>query len=178
MMYSIIYSVDIAGNEDSITRYRPTPRNLWDQTEGDRDYEYSDLSGVWATGKHRKWGAILDQKQFDKFVSDAGLCAEDCETGGSLGSPGCGFGFVNAIAFNANYDYVRRCAYVAPCGTLAEQIAFVDTECGQAEKVPEILRKLSKRKRISQSVRNSKPVVKAGEVLWQLIRRFIINKYR
>ncbi len=63
MLFSVIYSADCPRNE-SIARFRPPcARRLWDQTEGDHQYEYSYLEGEWDRGKHRKWCAMLDKYQ-------------------------------------------------------------------------------------------------------------------
>lgn len=86
---------------------------LWQQTEGDdsRDYEY--LGGEWEKHKHRKWCAILNAKQFREFVDQCGLQAEACETMGSLGAPGFGFGWAPAISFRSGNGELCD-AYVTP----------------------------------------------------------------
>ena len=53
MKFSVIYSVDCPEFED-INRYSPPDLDLWDQTEGDKQYDYSYLEGRWESGSHRK----------------------------------------------------------------------------------------------------------------------------
>jgi hypothetical protein len=72
MQFSVIYSVDVP-QDVSITEYAPpSVRRLWTRTEGDQQYEYSYLEGRWEKGKHRKWVALLNRKQFDDFYLEAG----------------------------------------------------------------------------------------------------------
>jgi hypothetical protein len=88
----------------------------WHRTEGDNQYDYGYLEGCWAKGKHRKFCAMLTRKQFDRFVSQMSLRAENCETMGSIGAPGCGFGCAPAISFNGSdslEDAILN-AYVTP----------------------------------------------------------------
>jgi len=115
MLFSVIYSADCPRCE-SIAQFRPPHvRRLWDQTEGDDQYEYDYLEGDWEKGKHRKWCALLTKDQFTEFVETIGLVAEDVRTMGSIGAPGCGFGCAPAISFNDSGD-VRAIlnAYVTP----------------------------------------------------------------
>ena len=64
MLFSVIYSADCPRNE-SIARFRPPcARRLWDQTEGDHQYEYSYLEGEWDRGKHRKSVRDVGQVSF------------------------------------------------------------------------------------------------------------------
>ena len=113
MLFSVIYSVDIPKPE-SITRYLPSQRHLFDQTEGDEQYDYGYLEGMWAKGKHRKLCSLLTRKQFDRFIRDTRLVAETTETMGSIGAPGCGFGPVPAISFQGYDEYAIQNAYVTP----------------------------------------------------------------
>ena len=115
MLFSVIYSADCPRTE-SIARFRPPrARRIWDQTEGDRQYEYSYLEGEWERGKHRKWCAVLDKGQFAEFVQATGLVADSTETLGSLGAPGFGIGWAPAIAFNDDSnDRAILSAYVTP----------------------------------------------------------------
>ncbi|MFA4971503.1 MAG: hypothetical protein WC683_02740 [bacterium] len=112
MKFSVIYSFDIARGA-SVSEYRPPCIRQWQCTEGDESADYSE---VFPHGKHRKYCAILTRKQFDKFVEQCGLDADTCETMGSLGAPGCGFGLAPAISFNGrpedNWAIVN--AYVTP----------------------------------------------------------------
>lgn len=89
MLFSVIYDFDIP-REESVKPYLPSQRHLFQQTEGDEQYDYSYLGGRWCKGKHRKLRALLNKKQFEQFLSDCGLIAEHCETLGSIGVPGFG----------------------------------------------------------------------------------------
>lgn len=114
MLFSVIFSADVPSNV-SIKEYAPpNVRRLWTLTEGDEQYEYSYLEGRWEKGRHRKWTAILNRKQFDNFVSKLGLVAEDVQTMGSLGAPGFGFGWSPAVSFNGDDEDAILNAYVTP----------------------------------------------------------------
>jgi hypothetical protein len=114
MLFSIIYSVDVP-RDASVRPYAPPQsRGAWDLTEGDSEYEYGYLGGRWKKGKHRKWCAVLNRKQFDAFVSHCGLVAEDVETLGSLGAPGFGVGWAPAISFHSDDEDAMQSAYVTP----------------------------------------------------------------
>ena len=113
MKFSVIYSVDVCEDVD-VADFAPPDLDLWNQTEGDDQYEYGYLEGCWENGSHRKWCAMLDREQFDAFVEHCGLFAEDCETMGSIGAPGFGFGWAPAISFNADHEDCIANAYVTP----------------------------------------------------------------
>lgn len=116
-VYSVIYSVDVPADE-SIVPYAPPNRfRFWKQTEGNEEYAYGYLEGVWSKGKHRKWCATLTQRQFDAFVRKLDLRAEDVETMGSLGAPGFGVSLAPAISFDVPCEYTNVIgnAYVTPC---------------------------------------------------------------
>lgn len=105
MLFSVIYSVDTTRDE-RIGRYLPTQRHLFTQTEGNDQYDYEyladgDNESPWHKGKHRKLCALLTKKQFERFLEDTRLCAEDCETMGSIGAFGFGLGWSPAIHFYA-----------------------------------------------------------------------------
>lgn len=122
MLFSVIYSADCPHTE-SIARFRPPhARRLWDLTEGDSQYEYGYGEGDWEKGKHRKWCAVLDKDQFNEFVESVGLVAENVQTMGSIGAPGCGFGCAPAISFTDGGD-VRAylSAYVTPIPEVKKQ---------------------------------------------------------
>ncbi len=122
MQYSIIYSVDVptcCEDPVRISDYLPKNRKPWTTTEDDSNYEYDYLEGDWLTGKHRKLCGILNQKQFDKFIDEMCLLAENVETMGSIGAPGFGFGHVPAISFMGDTDHgygasAIQSAYVTP----------------------------------------------------------------
>jgi hypothetical protein len=114
MLFSIIYSVDVPRNERVSRFFPPHVRKLWDKTEGDEQYEFSYLEGDWKKGRHRKWCAILNKKQFEEFLDHCGLVAEDVQTIGSLGSPGFGFGWSPAISFRSDDSDAIQSAYVTP----------------------------------------------------------------
>ncbi len=112
MLFSVIYSIDTCGDV-SVKSFNPPRSRAWELTESGKS-EYDYLEGAWAKGKHRKWCALLTKAQFNEFVSKCGLIAEDVETMGSLGAPGCGFGFSSAISFNAEHYEAICNAYVTP----------------------------------------------------------------
>lgn len=115
MRYSVIYSVDVPADCDPLDYAPPHVNKLWDQTEGDSQYELSYLEGRWKTGRHRKWcAAMLSQKQFDEFVEHCGLVADPTETLGSIGAPGFGFGWSPAISFSNDSPDALQNAYVTP----------------------------------------------------------------
>lgn len=119
MLFSVIYSVDVLNSNESIQDYMPSQRYLFDTTEGDDCYQYSylaDESGdeSYRKGKHRKLCAILNRKQFERFLSDTGLHADDVETLGSIGAPGFGCGWAPAISFTADEYSAVVNAYVTP----------------------------------------------------------------
>lgn len=120
MQFSVIYSFDVT-RDRSVEPYNPPKRQrrkLWDLTEGDEQYDYDDLGERYEKGKHRKWCALLTRKEFDEFIAHTYLIPEACETMGSLGAPGCGFGLSPAISFNGERDAygepVYQNAYVTP----------------------------------------------------------------
>ena len=113
MKFSIIYSVDVPADEE-VMDWAPPNLDLWDQTEGDDQYEYRYLEGAWEHGSHRKWCAVLDREQFDEFIEQCGLVAEDVETMGSLGAPGFGIGWAPAISFTSEDPSAIQSAYVTP----------------------------------------------------------------
>ncbi|HZZ79986.1 MAG TPA: hypothetical protein VFE62_15815 [Gemmataceae bacterium] len=114
MLFSVIYSVDVCADDDVLTYAPPQVEDIWDQTEDDEQFEYAYLEGRWEGGHHRKWCAILTREQFDKFIDRCGLAAEDVQTMGSLGAPGCGFGWAPAISFTSSDPDAIQTAYVTP----------------------------------------------------------------
>jgi hypothetical protein len=114
MLFSVIYSADCPASVDVLGYAPPQVEQLWDETEGDDNYEYSYLEGRWEDGHHRKWVAVLDREQFDEFTRRLGLHAEDVETLGSFGSPGCGIGWAPAMSFTADEPDAILSAYVTP----------------------------------------------------------------
>ena len=114
MQFSVIYSVDVPEEIDPMDFAPPQVETLWTKTEGDSEYEYSYLEDGWTNGMHRKWCAVLTREQFNEFVDQCDLHAEDCETMGSIGAPGFGFGWAPAISFNGNHEDAICNAYVTP----------------------------------------------------------------
>lgn len=114
MLFSIIYSVDVPEGVDLADYFPPQVEELWDETEGDEQYEYGYLEGSWESGRHRKWCGLLNRKQFDEFTDRCGLHAESTETMGSLGAPAFGWGWAPAIAFTSNDEDAIQSAYVTP----------------------------------------------------------------
>jgi hypothetical protein len=114
MQFSVIYSVDCPADENVLDYAPPHVEELWDETEGDEQYELNYLEGCWESGHHRKWCAILDREQFDEFVDHCGLTADSTETMGSLGAPGFGYGWSPAISFDSDNSDALQNAYVTP----------------------------------------------------------------
>ena len=112
MLFSVIYSVDVPGDEDVMDHAPPHVDELWDETENG-ETEYSYLEGDWENGTHKKWCAILTREQFDAFIDKCSMVAESTETMGSLGAPGCGY-WAPAISFNSNDPDCIANAYVTP----------------------------------------------------------------
>ncbi len=84
--------------------------------EDDDQADYDEVFGP--KSKHRKLMSkdLLTQTQFDKFIYDVGLTAEDVETMGSITGGAWGLGWhVPAVSFrdSAGYDYIAS-AYVTP----------------------------------------------------------------
>lgn len=116
MLFSVIYSVD-CDEEESIAQFAPPHvrsrikgERVWEMTERSDAPDDAEIEGM---SKHRKWCAILTLAQFREFVEHCGLEAEDVETMGSLGAPGCGMGCSPAISFNGSGDAYQN-AYVTP----------------------------------------------------------------
>lgn len=130
MQFSIIYSVDAPEGQDIDLFAPPRVDDLWDETEDDEQYEYSYLEGNWENGSHRKWCAILNREQFDEFIDQCGLVAEDVETMGSLGAPGFGFGWAPAISFNGDDPDAIQNAYVTPIPKV-ERESFDERDWGR-----------------------------------------------
>src|SRR4029077_10041230 len=126
MEFSIIYTADCP-RAVSVAPYRPpsNQKRLWQLTEGDNQYEYAHLGGCWAKGKDRKWCAVLSQQQFQDFVDHTNLHAQDVRTMGSLGAPGCGFGWAPAFCFRGDDDDAMLDAYVTPLASAAEMARFL-----------------------------------------------------
>ena len=113
MKFSVIYEAEVPMTY-SVSYIRPPKPHQWRLTE-QTDGEPSDWCGELFDGmcKHRKWCAVLDKADFLEFVRQCDVWPEACETMGSLGAPGFGFGWAPAIAFNTD-DEVIRSAYVTP----------------------------------------------------------------
>jgi hypothetical protein len=114
VQFSVIYSVDVPQVVSVRDFAPPQVSRLWTLTEDDGQYEYDYLEGRWEKGKHRKWVAVLNRKQFDAFVSKLGLYAQSTQTLGSLGAPGFGIGWSPAISFTTDDDNAIVSAYVSP----------------------------------------------------------------
>lgn len=152
MIFSVIYSLDVPGDE-RIGRFKPPNnqlrRKLWQCTEDDSCYDYSHLGGRWEKGKHRKYCAVLTRKEFDQFVEECELIAQKHETMGSLGAPGFGIGWAPAISFDSNIDDAIANAYVTPIPTIHTREQF---EAG--------------------------PSKSFDEDDWERVRKAVINHYR
>lgn len=138
MHFSVIYSVDCTKAE-SIRQWHPESR-LFQQTEGDEQRQYDYLGGEWVNHKHRKWGALLTRKQFDKFVAKTDLTASSTETMGSLGAPGFGMGWAPAICFESEDQSAIQNAYVTPIPEVPQRAKWPD-EAAHEERSWQRLRK-------------------------------------
>jgi hypothetical protein len=143
MQFSIIYSIDCP-RDVTIAQFNP-PQNQkrrWQLTEDDGQYEYGYLEGRWNKGQHRKWCGILNRDQFDEFIGHTGLFAEDVQTLGSIGAPGCGFGLVPAFSFRSDEPDAIQNAYVTPLASgseIAEFLAAVNDEYETDLPIPGVL---------------------------------------
>lgn len=112
MNFYIIYSFDILRSE-SVNAYKPPFIKQWTLTEDDDLYEYDYLGKEYENGKHRKYTAILNKKQFKQFIDDQCLYMDDVETMGSLTE----YGHLPAFSFRNDDDemcIVNQSAYVTP----------------------------------------------------------------
>jgi hypothetical protein len=121
MLFSVIYSADCPSDMDILDYAPPELAELWDETESDESFDYGYLEGRWEGGHHRKWCAVLNREQFDKFVSALGLYAESTETMGSLGAPGFGMGWSPALSFTSEDQDAILSAYVTPVPETAKE---------------------------------------------------------
>jgi hypothetical protein len=115
MLFSVIYEFDCP-MDYRVGRFMPSQRKLFDTTECE-DGEPSDWCAEVFGGKvkHRKLCAVLTRKQFDRFIRDTNLHAEEVQTMGSLGAPGCGYGCSPAVSFSTDeWDEAIQSAYVTP----------------------------------------------------------------
>lgn len=121
MLFSVIYSASTPEGVDVMDYAPPQVSDLWDETEDDDQYEYGYLEGCWEHGHHRKWCALLTREQFEEFIEQCGLFAEDVQTLGSLGAPGFGFGWAPAISFRSDDPDCIASAYVTPIPEVEKQ---------------------------------------------------------
>ena len=114
MQFSVVYSVDVPSEIDLDGFAPPNVAELWDETQGDDQYEYSYLEGRWEEGHHRQWCALLTREQFSEFVEHCGLKAENVRTLGSIGALGCGLGSAPAVSFTGDDEDAIQSVYVTP----------------------------------------------------------------
>lgn len=114
MRFSVIYSIDVPCDVEILDFAPPEVESIWEETEGDDQFEYGYLEGDWEGGHHRKWAALLNREQFDEFIERCGLRAENTETMGSIGAPGFGYGWAPAISFTSYDSEAIQSAYVTP----------------------------------------------------------------
>jgi len=116
MRYGVIYSFDTE-RTNKVKRFYPRNMKLFEVTEGDSQGDYDEIFGP--KSKHRKLVSknLLSQVQFDRFIDDVGLRAQNVETMGSIIGFAWGLGAwtVPAISFDDNdgQDYIAN-AYVTP----------------------------------------------------------------
>jgi hypothetical protein len=108
LSFYVIYSFDCMKTE-SVKQFQPPFIKRWDCTEGDDQFDYDYLKGDWIGGKHRKYCAQLNKKQFEQFIDHCCLTMEDVNTMGSLTE----FGLLPAHSFNlSDSDHSYECAMV------------------------------------------------------------------
>jgi hypothetical protein len=109
--FYVIYSVDTHGDGNAGWGLpRKEILGKLNQTEDDEEYDYSYLGGRWETGFHRKYCGVLKREDFETFLNDTCLSAEDSETMGSLTE----MGWMPAISFSADDDDSIISCYVTP----------------------------------------------------------------
>jgi hypothetical protein len=164
MQYSIIYSFDTP-RDVPVHCFQPPKHRTWQLTEDDSQYEYGYLEGEWTKGKHRKYCKILNQEQFEDFLTHCDLRAERCHTMGSIGFPNLGWS--PAVAFNSDSPEAILSAYVTPVGTRLEIIDFLrDNE----KDVPQCLLDSPEQKYLFKGiVEDESPHVwdKLEEIMWE-----------
>lgn len=106
MRFYVIYSVDVPQGE-SLSPWTPRGK-AWKQTESGKT-EY-DLGTKWEKGRHRKYVAYLSRQQFELFLDQIGLHAENVETMGSITE----FGHLPAISFTSVDEEAIVNAHVTP----------------------------------------------------------------
>ena len=113
MKFSVIYEFE-CGMDDSVSRYTFKTRSfdLTERYDGEPSEWCSDLWN--GKCKHRKYAGILNRNQFDEFVRQTEVWADDVETLGSIGAPGFGYGVAPAISFSNNDPDVIQSAYITP----------------------------------------------------------------
>ena len=102
--YSVIYSMELF--EEELEYHKPDNPELWVNTE---DHESEEIDNA----QHYKYIAILNPEQFEEFIQNTRLYAEDVETMGSIGAPGYGIHWAPAISFVSTRDAFLS-AYVTP----------------------------------------------------------------
>lgn len=123
-LFYVIYSFDIKW-EDSVASYKPPYIKKWLCTEGDEEAEDWESDEKYKQKyKHRKYTALLTRKQFDTFVHDQWLIADEIETMGSLTIE---FGLMSAISFNyEGSECAYKNAYVTPMPVHPKDKTFFD----------------------------------------------------
>lgn len=121
MRFYVIYSFDVT-SEMSVVPFKPPCIKQWRLTEDDDNYEFDYLADEtgdekYRNGKHRKYVAELNKKQFKRFIEECNMVMDDVETLGSLTE----FGHLPAFSFNVSdavqsdyYELIWCNAYVTP----------------------------------------------------------------
>ena len=128
MQFSIIYEYE-CGMDTSIKEYAPSQPHLFTMTEESNGGPSEWCSELWGgKSKQRKVCGVLTRTQFERFLDDTGLFAEDVETLGSLGAPGFEFGLAPAISFRGDDPEAIQSAYVTPFPSFAPSTWASNTE--------------------------------------------------
>src|SRR6266702_4367607 len=117
MKFYVIYEFDVT-RDVPVIEHKPYNTKLWDLTENDGSYEYDYLGPTFKNGKHRKYVALLDKKDFLRFIEFSGLRFEDIETMGSLTEmgwlPAFAFHSDEIMHYQAKSGLINKMAYVTP----------------------------------------------------------------
>lgn len=116
MRFGVVYEFDCLRREP-VSLLQPRAKLLRKMTmvEGDKDRQYDYLGEEWETSRHRKYGAVFTKDEFEQFIIDLDLKAQEVRTMGTLGAPGSAnwYGCSPAICFEDEGGSYSS-AYVTP----------------------------------------------------------------